>query len=249
MDNTKISEYKMKDSFHNKRFEDLTDSQKRLVSHLFSSIKPEQVINCDLCNRYSKPDIYLSVGKTMKYLSLKDGRSDSMHFESIKGIVLFLRSLGVSEKTQKTILLFHYGDGTFNGSGKQRILFEELLPKLAPLLKEANEELGQKKIVEACLERFVFSGTENRNVSADALVYGTANGLVYATKEEIKKAVLGRHFRHIRTLHVGPMTLQPYLRDVNHRSKHPEKREIVQVKWHYLLTDIEKIESKRIIYS
>ena len=245
MDNTKISEYKMRDSFHNKRFGDLTDRQKELIRRFHPTISDDQILNCDLCNRYSKPDIYVSVGSSMTYLSLKDGRSDSLHFESVKGIVLFLRWLGVSAKTQKTILLFHYGDGTLDGSGQKRILFEDLLPKLSSRLKEANEELGQRNIVDACLERFMFSGTENRRQGIDAVVFGSPDCPVYATKDEIRDAVLNRHFRHIRTLHIGPMTLQPYLRDVNRKSKHPEKREVVQVKWHYLLTDIEKIEAAR----
>ena len=110
MDNTKISEYKMRDAFRNKRFGDLTDRQKELIRRFHPTISDDQILNCDLCNRYSKPDIYVSVGSSITYLSLKDGRSDSLHFESVKGIVLFLRSLGVSAKTQKTILLFHYGD-------------------------------------------------------------------------------------------------------------------------------------------
>ncbi len=75
----------------------------------------------------------------------------------------------------------------------------------------------------------------------DALVFGSADYFVFATKEEIEKHVLSKRYGHIRTLHIGPMTLQPYIRDAKRQSKYPEKRMRAQIKWHYLLSDIEQI--------
>ena len=67
------------------------------------------VVYSGLCHRISKGDVYLQINNEIKYLSIKSGNTDSMHFESIVSFILFFRKLGVSEKTQKILLLFHYG--------------------------------------------------------------------------------------------------------------------------------------------
>ena len=241
MDRTKIEEYRFLASVKGKTFSELNPPMKRLIEKLFGEGERIEPFSCDLCNRFSKPDIYLAFGKRMKYISLKFGRSDSIHFETIKSLVLFLRGLGVSSETQKTILLFHYGDGTLDGSGTRRFLFEECFSLIKDRIKKANEELNKKSIIRECLRRFLFRGTEARRIEVDALVFGSADYFVFATKEEIEKHVLSKRYGHIRTLHIGPMTLRPYIRDAKRQSKYPEKRTRAQIKWHYLLSDIEQI--------
>lgn len=245
MDYTKEQEYLTVATLNKKKVGDLNDNLKEIVHFIFPKAKPDDVIFCDICNRYSKPDIYLNIAGEMKYVSLKSGRSDSVHFENIKSFIKFLRELGVSERVLKIILLFHFGDGTLDGNGKKRYSLENLMPKIKDLLNEANEELSQKNIREKALKRFFFDGNENRKISVDYVFYGDKKYYVYCSRKELEDFVLKRRFKHINTLHIGPMTIQPYLRDVNRKSKHPEKRQIIQVKWHYLLTDIERISSDR----
>ena len=52
-----------------------------------------------------------------KYISLKSGKADEIAQEGIKNFVLYLRKCGLSKRSQKTILLYHFGDGTNDGSG------------------------------------------------------------------------------------------------------------------------------------
>ena len=181
-----------------------------------------------------------------KYISVKSGRSDSMHFESIKDFIIFLRKFGISIQTQKTILFFHYGDGTLDGTGNKRIGVEELISNYYHHIKLANYELNNKNILLDCLDRFVFKGNEYRKVFADYIYFGNKTSGVICSKEEIIKFVLSRKYDHIRTLHIGPMTIQPYLRDIKRISKNLYKRNMIQVKWSYLLSDMQRIDSKRI---
>lgn len=243
MDWTKQEEYLTVDELNKKRVGDLNNNLREIIHFIFPNANDDQIISCDICNRYSKPDFYISIADEKKYISLKSGRSDSVHFESIKSFVQFLRKCGVSERVLKIIVLFHYGDGTLDGSGKKRYLLEELMPKMRNLINEANEELSSKETRKKALRRFVFDGDEYRNISVDYILYGDKNYFVYCSKNELEDFVLGRRCKHINTLHIGPMTIQPYLRDVNRRSRHPEKRQMVQIKWHYLLSDMERIRS------
>ena len=111
------------------------------------------VVYSGLCHRISKGDVYLQINSEIKYLSIKSGNTDSMHFESIVSFIWFFRKLGVSEKTQKILLLFHYGDGTLDGTGSRRMLFEELYIKYKYLIEFASKELNSKEIVSPAYRR------------------------------------------------------------------------------------------------
>ena len=231
-------------SYDNKIFKELNDFQKSIIKTLFDNVTNYDRIEAGSLSEMYKPDIYLKIGNTIKYVSIKSGRSDSIHFEGIKSFILYLRNKGVSLKTQKIILLFHYGDGTFDGSGGRRYEFNKIIEKMGDLLDEANAELDKKELITDLMYRFVFRGFREDEPCTDLIYFGDDNYGEYATRENIIKYVINKRYIHIKTLHVGPMTIQPYLRDVLRVSKHPEKREQIQVKWHYLLTDIQYVNNK-----
>ena len=88
-----------------------------------------------------KPNKYKGI---KKYVSLKSGRAESIHQEYIKNFILFLRSLGISKRTQQTILLYQYGDGTMDGSGKRRMKYHEMRTWLDERIKEAKNKLNDR---------------------------------------------------------------------------------------------------------
>ena len=120
-------EYELVNVFNNRKYGDLNEFHQSIVKRIFPNIIESDLIFSGICNRYSKPDIYIEVSNVRKYISVKSGRSDSMHFESIKDFIIFLRKFGISIQTQKTILFFHYGEGTLDGTGNTRIGVEELI--------------------------------------------------------------------------------------------------------------------------
>ena len=231
-------------SYDNKIFKQLNEFQKEIIKELFGDVTNYDVIEAGSLSEMYKPDIYLKIEDKIKYISIKSGRSDSIHFEGIKSFILFLRSKGISLRTQKIILLFHYGDGTIDGTGEKRYEFNKIIEKMGDLLDEANEELDNKELITDLMYRFVFRGFRDDEPCVDMLYFGDENYGEYATRDNIIKYVVNKRYIHIKTLHVGPMTVQPYLRDVLRKSKHPEKREQIQVKWHYLLTDIQYVNNK-----
>jgi hypothetical protein len=141
----------------------------------------------------------------------------------------------VSIKTQKILLLYHYGDGTLDGSGEKRMLHNEIAYKYKDYIDYATEELKKPEIVLACLSRFVFIGTNSSRKSVDFIYFGDENYGVICSKNDLTNFVLSRNYSHLKTMHIGPMTIQPYLRDINNVSKHKYKRNFVQVKWRYYL--------------
>lgn len=244
------TELKIINSYNNKKFSELNLFQRKIILTMFPRVKEEDIILCKkFKNSISKPDIVFYVGGEVIYVSVKSGSADGMHIEQIRTFILFLRKLGISIKTQKILLLYHYGDGTLDGSGKKRMLHNEIAYKYKDLIEFANDELKAPEIVLACLIRFVFKGSSKMGKPIDYIFFGDETYGVLCSKNDLTNFVLSRNYSHLSTMHVGPLTIQPYLRDINNISKHKYKRDMVQIKWRYLLTDLQKANSmKQIIY-
>ena len=236
-------EYALVRATNEKKVKDLNPFLQDTIRTIFKEIKDEDIIYSKLCNRFAKPDISIKINDNIKYLSIKSGRTNSAHFEKIREFIVFLESLDISKETIETILLFHYGDGTIDGSGEKRMLFDELFPIMHQRIQKANQELNTKELTEIFLDRFVFDGVKKSYLSVDYIYYGDINYGVVCSKYDIKRFVLNRNYNHIRTLHFGPLTFQPFLRDIDFKSHNPQKREYMQIKWHYILSDLERIQS------
>lgn len=240
MKNNGISnEKRLVEEINGKTILEVNNNIRSFLKELFGNIDEEVPFKASLFTRTAKPDIYITYKNRMKFISVKSGKTDAMHLERIKDFILFLRELGVSKETQKTILLFHYGDGTLTGEGKVRKPYEELINEMKNQIKKANEELNSSKIITEMFYRSAIKGNEYRSNGVDYFYYGNAEYGVYTSKEELLSFILRKKHYSFNTIHIGPMTIQPYLRDVNHHSKNTFKREFVQVKWHYFLADME----------
>lgn len=238
-------DYEVKEALDGKQFGQLTPAMQLFVGSLFPKARHDDMVHCDLCDNYEKPDVVITVGDEAHFPSLKSGRSKSVHYENIKNLILFLRGLGVSEQTQKTLLFYHYGDGTLTGTGETRLEKEELLLRYPERISLAIAELNQKRIVRACLKRFLFTGSEKRVHSADYLAFGDINTFVVVSKDEIFDFVMRQSYNHLRSVHIGPMLLSPWQRNIKREEDKEWKRSIVHVTWPYLLTDMERMIKRR----
>ena len=192
MNNGLIIERNFKSVYNGKLFENLNDFQKKFILELFPNISKKDFIICKKYNKeFAKPDITISCNKLEKFISIKSGSSDGMHIKDIKSFILFLRNLGVSTETQKILLLYHYGDGTLDGTGKKRMLHNEIVFKYRNLIEFANKELADTRIVLECLKRFVLQGTSEFMRQIDYIYYGDENGMegFYITLKDIMENI------------------------------------------------------------
>lgn len=241
------NENKIVNEINNKKINDMNPNMRSFMKELFGNIDEKITFKASLFTRTSKPDIFITYKNRMKFISIKSGKTDSLHFENIKEFVLFLRELGVSQETQKTILLFHYGDGTMTGKGETRKLYEDLIVEMKERIKKANEELNTSKIITEVFYRAAIRGNEYRSNAVDYFYYGDDKYGIYVSKEELLSFILRKKHFAFNTIHIGPMTIQPYLRDVERKSRNTFKRDFVQIKWHYFLTDMQKSKCSYIV--
>lgn len=231
---------------NNKKFKELSPNLHNMVEALFGVVDPDEMVYCEHGIERTKPDIVITIGQRKKYVSMKTGSAKAIHSEQIDSFITFLKSIGVSQETIETVLLYHYGDGTTNGTGKERRPTEQLACWLGKRLEEANDELNSDEFVWSIINHVAFQGVNPNVPAADAIYFGDVEYGVIATVKQFKKrfARSDGRWRFFHNLHVGPIFIKPAARYAGTEIKEEERRHKVICEWFRLREDIEYI-SKR----
>lgn len=208
-----------------------------LLFDLYSNLKDEDEILSWKNHELQKTDIFIKINNIVKRVSLKCGIKNSVHSEPISEFIHFLIENKISKANVTAYLKYHYADGTTNGTGIVRMPIEEYKKLHQQEIDEINLAFNQKDILENMVKRFVLQG-RNSKEEIDVLIYGTIYDFMYLKNEEIKEIICNSHDSYSTAVHVGPLTIQPILRNLNHNSKYDRKRFMVQVKWYCLHDDI-----------
>ena len=234
-----------------KKGKDLSPNLVSMMERLFGIVDPEKKISCQKTQDYIKPDIIIKHRRKEKAISLKSSSSHVMHNEQIKTFILFLRGLGVSEKTQKTLLYYQYGDGTMTGTGKHRHTGHEMQEIMKEEIQEANKELNASKdFIKAVINRVIFDGVNPDARKADAIYHGDVKQGVIVTREQMMKHIEKKEdWYYTKVPHIGPLVLTPGGRYVANPEKDYKKRHIIEVIWTKFGEDMEYISNRYTYYS
>lgn len=233
-----------------KKAKELSPNLRSMMERLFGIVDPEKKVSCKKTQNYIKPDIIIKHNKVESAVSIKHGRSQVLHEEQIKPFILFLRANGISSRTQQTILLFQYGDGTNDGTGKKRYCSDDVRAMMKERIKEANEELNaNREFVEKFVDRIMFDGVDPEARCADALYYGDVNHGIVVTRHQVHKHLNKKNWDHFTSLHVGPISLTPAARYVDRPIVNEKKRHIIECYWTKFAADMEYISQRYNFYS
>ena len=139
--NGQTNEYEISHALNGKRVKQLPKHLSKWLIKL--GFEEEELLYVKKLNNEQKADICIKSAKITQYISIKGGSSNSFHSEQIQTFIPFLRSLGVSETTLKTVVFFHYGDNTLNGTGRTRFTSAELRRKHAKYFNKVSKELSK----------------------------------------------------------------------------------------------------------
>lgn len=223
-----------------KKYSELNILMKDLFKELYPFIKEDNMISAWRDESYNKADIIVDVKGRKKYLSLKIGDKNSFHLEPISEFIHFLICCGVKREIIIKYLEFHYGDGSRNGTGTNRIGVMEYKETHHEDIDEINNILKSKKLVDKCIDRFVLRGRAKGDKQIDALIYGMVNDFFYLTKYDIKRIIKNNLNFDTTGLHIGPLYIQPQSRNLNYNPKYEKCRFCVQIKWFNLFDYIMK---------
>lgn len=234
-----------------KKYKDLSYNLKKMLQTFFGLCDPEETVTCTHAIDYTKPDIIANYMGKDKYVSMKSGTSCQVHSEDVFAFVDFLRTLKVQERTIETILMFQFGDGTIDGTGKERIDLAEFKFNERERIKEANIDLNKNpEVIYEVFKRCVFQGLNKSVPAANAIYHGTyEHGIGVVRKQIDKYIVTPHHWDWMDSMHIGPLTFRPACRLIDDDPRHKERRFKIQITWPDIKADLKYIDRKYFSYT
>lgn len=226
-----------------KHFEELPPVFQEMMKALFSHPESEPLKAFPMPPKV-KADCCLSVGEEKRFLSLKSGSGNSIHEEGLQTLIPFFRSQGLSEHYLKTLVYYHYGDGTLTGKGDFRQTAQELWHCIPGELQELVQALSEEKLLRACFTRFAFEGQTGIG-QVDMIYLGDTHDGLYATRQEIE-AMIPRFHTPIteRGLCFGPLSYQPHSRNLSGLGYEEKFRDCAEIKWRSLKEDLGELRKR-----
>lgn len=219
-----------------------------LLFKLYDNLSYKDLIFCRPNYDKQKSDMIIEINGIEKRISIKKGVKNSVHIEPFPMFILFLKDCGISDEIINEVKLFHYGDGSADGSGEARISSLEYKEKHQDKLDLINYEFNKIDVVLKAIDRFVLFGN-NSNEPIDAIIYGVLEDFIWITRDEIRDIILRNRDIKRTGLGFGSLFYQPMNRCLNHNLKYDHDRHIAQIKWYHLSDDIIEMMAERNIKS
>lgn len=224
------------------KFAELPQNIQNLVRFIFPNCQNSDIVRAEVIEGTMKPDFSITMGEETHYVSMKSGVNNIFHQEYIKNFINILREYGFSDVILRTVLYFQYGDGTYNGTGKERMSYATLRKKLEKAFILANEELNRnKKIVIELVDRFLFKGSHDDYIPAEYIYHGDLQLGRVISRNQIMKHLENRDWGFIEALHIGPILFRPHARYYKTKVKNESYRARVEFYWPNFLNDMDYI--------
>lgn len=226
--------------FDKKQVNNLDKNSRELIHILFDNLTGEEFIECWKSKFREKADIKIRINGEIRGISIKMGESNSVHQEHINSLTTYLLNIGLSKKVVQ--YLHAYIDGKIDGKQVDAKTYKKIREKEIIEIKDALSDLYVKVNL---IIRFIFKGKENQIYDADAIIHGTPNNFLWATKSEILRYLIDYPDGTTINVKVGPLFIQCRNRNLknNFFSKYAE--DYIQVKWYNLKKDLYFITKRR----
>ena len=241
-----VIEDRFVEDINNKYFCELNANLKRLVSYALPMINKNEVIKCCKSDSLIKPDICIYQKSNRAFISIKSGLSEGMHEENILTFVDFLKENGIDDYTIETFLLFHYGDGTTDGTGTKRLSAVEVKYKLENRIQKMNDAFNASKdFVKKFADRVMWQGVNENADRAEILYHGDTDFGIFISRNDFIEFLDKRRWDYMNMcVHIGPFTLRPKARYAEREVVHSQSLKKVSIKYPRLIYDIEFIVKK-----
>ena len=231
--------------FNGKKYEELSNNSKTIIRNMFGHIRNDSIIECKRVDGFMKPDLVFTINGESHYLSMKSGSNGIVHQENIFNLCDHLKTIGISKYTIDTILLFHFGDGTLDGTGKKRYPYKDVVHSLRKRIDYANKELNSnRRFVLHMVNRFIFKGTKDDNIQAEYVYHGDDEYGIIASRKQILMHTKMHKYEYLDNLHIGPLIMHPHARYVNGPIKSQKKRNTIEMHWANYFETLRKITTR-----
>lgn len=235
-----INEENFARKLDNKKFKMLNSNFQNMLNSIFKNISEEDIVECWQSQYFEKADIKVKINNEIKGISIKTGKYCSMHQENTESFYPFLRKIGVDEKIIKNIEKFLVGK-----VNEQRVDAITYIFHNYNEVKEIREELNKYYVKINLILRFIFQGTEKQKYGCDAIIHGTPENFIWATKDEVLEYLINYQNNHEIYLKFSALNLKSYDRNLQNNEQRKLKQSEIQIKWYTIKDDLESIKELR----
>ena len=243
-----LNEQRLIDAINDKRYSELNNNLQHFVNFLFPKIDRQEKFKCFAAEKYTKPDICIQHLDKRRYISVKHGTSTGVHGEKLDNFIEFLRENNFDDYTIESYLLFHFGDGTTDGTGERRLDQFHVRAQYDERIRALNEAFNKnKEFVKKFTDRVMFQGVSDTAEPADILYHGDEDFGCFMSRKQLMRHIDFRRWEYMTYLvHIGPFSIAPKARYPEREIKNNEFRTTVVVNYPKLLNDIQYIFSRYI---
>ncbi len=234
------NEIKFVQLFDGQKVKNLNQNCQNFLEQLYGSLSKEEYIECWKSKYNEKADIKIRINKDIKGISIKMGECNSIHQEQLASFSKYLLNIGI--KTEIVEMFNNYILGIVDGNRIDAVTYKKRFEKE---ILEIKTSLSDLYIKVNLIIRFLFKGKEDQQYDADAIIHGTPQNFLWATKSEILRYLIDYPDKMTVNVKIGPLSIQCRNRNLKHKEIAKNDERDIQVKWHNLKEDLYFITKKR----
>lgn len=235
-----VNERNFAKELDSKEFRNLSNNYQQLLNALFGPINPETQIVCWQSKYNEKADIKIKINNEIKGISIKMGKHNSVHMESYPQFANYLVKLGIN--TSFLEKLYSFINGTIDNCTYNSNEYKKLRPNE---IVEIKKVLNDYYVKTNLLIRFLFQGLEDQKYDADAIIHGTPQNFVWATKSEVLNFLCNYPLDTTLNLKISALSLQCWNRNLHNNERTKFTKKYIQIKWHTIRNDLSLITIQR----
>lgn len=228
-----------------KYYNNLNENMKSFLSFLFYDVNIDDLpIRASKPAGMVKPDIAITVNEETRYVSVKKGSGNSVHQEKLDVFVNYLRYCGINDTIITYLKEFHYGDGSTDGNGGNRVSAKEWLSVNPKKALKINRAFSNSDFLISVFDRVLFVGNVSPAPVVDAIFHGNINNALWASRDEIITYLLEQK-NTTTNIHFSKLTYQVWNRNLNYNPNTANRRHVMQIKWASMSDDLMYIKKTR----
>ena len=235
------NEYDFVEYFNGKYLHELDNNSQMFLKDLFQDvIDNKEVIKSWKNKAPQKTDIFIKYKNHIKNISLKCGKSNTIHNEVIENFRIYLEKLSIPYNVIDKYASYHYGyarDENNKIDFSKTLSSEEYKKLYQDEINIFNNYINKTRIIIDMIDRFIVKGL-NSDYDIDALVSGTIDDYVWINKYDLYDLILSKKSLEFTSPHVACMTIGPKKRNLDRQSKNAKDRYVVSIRWNFIREDI-----------
>lgn len=225
------------DLFNDKYLSELDNNSQQFLKKLFDGkIDNNNKIKSWKNNMNQKADIFIKYNNKIKSISLKCGKSNSVHSEQVQEFKRYLKKIRIPDDVIEKYMSYHYGHKRDkNGNIDYSILLsaKEYKELYQSEINIFNKSINKTRIIIDMIDRFIVRG-RNSDYDIDALICGKVNDYVWIMKHDLYDLILSKRYNGYTSPHIGCMTIGPKKRNLYNTSNNIKDRYLISVRWNFL---------------